>query len=105
MAAAAAATKNNEQKIRRPDDGVRVDAGFRFGFISTGFPSIHRNPLKSVNTFLLLSRERTVLITSNSPKKAVHEHRKCARYHRLLTRGVFCALTMANYYSIAVVPG
>jgi hypothetical protein len=33
MAAAAAAIRNNEQKIRRHLDGVKVDAGFEFVII------------------------------------------------------------------------
>jgi len=38
MAAAAAATRNNEQKIRRQRDGVNMDIAFRFEFVIIALP-------------------------------------------------------------------
>jgi hypothetical protein len=38
MAARAAATRNNEQKIRRQSDGVNMDIVFRFEFVIMELP-------------------------------------------------------------------
>jgi len=39
MAATAAATRNNEQKIRRQRDGVNVDVMFGFGSVIIELPA------------------------------------------------------------------
>jgi hypothetical protein len=60
MAAAAAATKNNEQKIHRHRDGVNVDGGFEFVIIEVagGFGLVDRE--RTAKPRFLIKTRRTV---------------------------------------------